>query len=116
MQKKECKNCKHSRTIEETITADFKMLPEINECSNPEVTFKFMQKFQWREDLLAENCKHYSPKPVGECGNCKEYIKAPIYQWEIYSKDIFGKIAVCSESCRKELDEKINKYKDKKEK
>lgn len=110
MPKKHCKNCKHSRNIESTVTEDFKIIPEINECSNSNVTIKFMESYDWNEAELAKNCKYYHPKPVGNCSNCDYYIATPIPQWNLFVKTLYGEVPVCSEKCQKELELKMEDY------
>jgi hypothetical protein len=107
--KKTCAHCIHSRKIKDTITKDFIVIPGRNECVNPRVRVNFMEKYNWDEEILANECEYFEPKIIDKCSNCEKEIKKPEWSWDLWVESIFGKFPVCSVNCKEILEEKIEK-------
>lgn len=105
--KKKCKHCKHVSVTNEEVKEDFTFIPKSYECVNPDVTVKFMNRYNWDVDKMAEFCKHFNPKKIKECSNCGREINKPAWSWRLWVENIFGNVPVCSLSCQKTLDSEI---------
>jgi hypothetical protein len=105
-----CFDCVHALISPGTV-GDYYNPPEppMAECQNEEVDEKLLEENEWDEKVMPSLCGHFKPRLIDKCHNCKKEINAPEWSWKLWANTIWDYMPVCSEECKKIVEDATEK-------
>ena len=100
---KKCVECKYAKLIR---SVDWEIRNEKSdfECVNSDVSYSFLEKYDFDFTILAENCRHFEPREFKKhCYICNEPFEGNVRDWKFWAHGDLEDIPVCSKRCQLKL-------------
>jgi len=87
------------------------MVEECNAIDENGKLEEIKESVEYNEDKLPELCGQFQPKMIEKCcnNNCSKEINAPEWSWKLWAHTLYDSIIVCSEECKKNVEDKTEK-------
>lgn len=83
----------------------------MEECRAENMTKEAEEKCEnidWDEEKCPNICGCYNPVIIDSCTNCKKTINTPLFEHKWFA-NLYESLPVCSENCKKDLENKFQK-------